>query len=280
MNRLLERSLGRMHTSYIDLYFIHGMRSLNELNNQTRKWVEKTKAEGKIRLFGFSAHRNMEQLLRGSAKLGWIDGIMFTYNFRNMHTPAMQAAVQACAKAGIGLTAMKTQAKSSWYDWSNATPEGRNLAEKFRKKGWSEEQAKLKAVWLTPHISSICSQMDTMRLLKANVDAAVDPTPMSSEEDRLLHRYACATSSQYCAGCSHICEGALTAQVPVSSIMRYHMYCRGYGRADLAKTKFADLPDHVRRNMASVDYSNAEALCPRRMPIARLMHEALEDYAS
>ncbi len=278
LSRLLDRSLKRLNTGYIDLYFIHGMSSLNELNDQTRQWVQKAKAEGKIRLFGFSTHRNMEQLLLGAAKLGWIDGIMLTYNFRNMYTAGMQRSVEACVKAGIGLTAMKTQAESSWYDWSKSTKEGKALAEKFREKGWTEEQAKLKAVWQNPHIASICSQMDSMKLLKANMEAAVDPTPMSSEEERLLQQYACATGSEYCTGCGRICESILTAQVPVSSIMRYHMYCRGYGRPDWAREKFAALPQHVRSQMATIDYTEAEARCPQGMPIARLMREAIESY--
>jgi hypothetical protein len=44
------------------------------------------------------------------ARLGWIDGIMASYNYRLMHTPAMKKAADACIQAGIGLTAMKTQA--------------------------------------------------------------------------------------------------------------------------------------------------------------------------
>jgi hypothetical protein len=279
MSKLLERSLERLNTPYIDLYFIHGMKTIDELSDQTRQWVEKKKAEGKIRLFGFSTHRNMEALLQGAAKLGWIDGIMLSYNFRNMRTEAMQAAVAACVQAGIGLTAMKTQAKDSWYDWSKSTAEGKALAEQFRKKGWTEEQAKLKAVWQNPRIASICSQMDSMRLLKANVDAAIDPTPLTAEEVHLFEQYACATGSHYCTGCGHICEAVLSAQIPVSDVMRYHMYCRGYGRADWAREQLSTLPETLRQQMREVDYSAAEARCPQRMPIGRLMREALEFYA-
>ena len=109
MSKLLERSLDRLQTDYIDLYFVHGISSIGELDDQTRLWAEKRKAEGKIRLFGFSTHSNMEDCLLEAAKLGWIDGIMMTYNFRLMHTDRMRRAVDECVAAGIGLTAMKTQ---------------------------------------------------------------------------------------------------------------------------------------------------------------------------
>ena len=82
-----------------------------QLTKAVKAWAEKAKADGKIRFFGFSTHKNMEASLLEGAKLGWIDGIMTTYNYRLMNTDDMKRAVEACTKAGIGLTAMKTQAK-------------------------------------------------------------------------------------------------------------------------------------------------------------------------
>ena len=113
MTKLLNQSLERMKTETIDLYFVHGIRGIDELNQETKAWAEKAKAAGKIKFFGFSTHSNMEECLLAAAKLGWIDGIMMTYNFRLMHQEAMKSAVDACVKAGIGLTAMKTQGGGS-----------------------------------------------------------------------------------------------------------------------------------------------------------------------
>jgi hypothetical protein len=39
-------------------------------------------------------------------------------------------------------------------------------------------------VWQNPHIASICSQMDSMRLLKANADGGLDPTAAESALSR------------------------------------------------------------------------------------------------
>lgn len=279
ISRLLDRSLERMNTTYIDLYFIHGVSSIDELNHQTRRWAAKAKAQKKIRLFGFSTHRNMEQLLFDAAKLDYIDGIMMTYNYRNMQTQKMNAAVDACVKAGIGLTAMKTQAERSWFNLGKQSKLGDELADRFMKKGWTQEQARLKAVWTDQRISSLCSQMTSMRLLQANVAAAVNPETLSSTDMRLLQQYAQETSDQYCAGCGHICETAINHRVPVSDIMRYHMYCQSYGRADWARAQFGTLSPKVQRRLKSFDFSNAEARCPQRMPIARLMRQALEDFS-
>jgi predicted aldo/keto reductase-like oxidoreductase len=278
MSRLLDRSLERMNTSYLDLYFVHGVRDIDELNDATRRWAEEAKARKKIRLFGFSTHRNMEELLSQAPKLGYIDGIMMTYNFRNMDTAKMKAAVAACTKAGIGLTAMKTMADRSWLGLGSADKTKEKLMASITQKGFTEEQAKLKAVWTSPHIAAICSQMPNMTILKANVAAAVDDTPLSSKEMRLFRQYAAATADQYCAGCGDICEAAVGGKVPIGDIMRYHMYCQSYGHLDWARAHFQQLPPRVKQRLREVDFTDAQRRCPQKMPIARLMRRAARDF--
>lgn len=276
MTRLLNRSLERMRTDFIDLYFIHALKRVSEINNETRAWAEKAKSQGKIKFFGFSTHSNMEDCMLDAARLGWIDGIMMTYNYRIMHTGKMKRAVEACTRAGIGLTAMKTQAGGPFSMESEAES---SLIESFVKQGFTDKQAKLKAVWETPQIANICSQMPNMSILMANVGAALNEAKLSLEGSELLNRYAEETTSSYCAGCTEICEAAVGQEAPIGDVMRYLMYARSYGESDLARALYAELPAEVRRRMASLDYRPAESRCPRGLPIARLMREASSQLA-
>ena len=89
----LYKSLERMKTDYIDLFLIQAVSNVKkEMKKEIQTWAEKAKTQGKIRLFGFSVHKNMENCLTDAAQLGWIDGIMTTYNYRLMHTDRMQKA--------------------------------------------------------------------------------------------------------------------------------------------------------------------------------------------
>ncbi|MDP6044691.1 MAG: aldo/keto reductase, partial [Phycisphaerae bacterium] len=114
MTKLLNRSLERMKTDYVDLYFLHSVSNTKDFTGSKGKalmqWVTKAKAKGKIRFFGFSTHSNMEKCLLGAAKERFIDGIMLRYSYMSMNTDNMKRAVDACHVKGIGLTAMKTQA--------------------------------------------------------------------------------------------------------------------------------------------------------------------------
>ena len=269
MTRLLERSLARMKTDRIDLYFIHGISAIDEMSPAMKDWAEQAKRAGRIKLFGFSTHKNMQACLSGAAELGWIDGIMMKYDFRLRRRDDMRRAVEACAKAGIGLTAMKTMGGGPVRTGSEAELE---LAGKFVQRGFTEQQAKLKAVWQDEAIASICSQMPSVALLKANVAAALDRVPLTGPEQAALDRYAEATASTYCAGCAAHCEEA--SGLPVCDVLRHLMYLHAYGDAGLARSAFADLPAAVRAALPAADYGAAESACPHRLPLARLMREA------
>jgi hypothetical protein len=274
MTKLLDRSLEKMKTNYIDLYFVHGIDSIDELDESTKTWAEKAKAAGKIRFFGFSTHSNMEECMLEAARLGWIDGIMMTYNYRLMHTDRMKRAVDACVKAGIGMTAMKTQGGGSV---KTDTDTELKMAGQFLQKGFTDAQAKLMAVWQNPNISSICSQMPNMTILMSNVAAALNRTDLTRRDTELLNRYARETHSDYCAGCTKFCEPAVGKHVPIGDVMRYLMYACNYGDRDYAVAQFNTIPENVRMQMADLDYSQAEQKCPRKISIGKLMKKALEE---
>jgi len=279
----LNASLQKMNTSYVDLYFIHYVKTVkDELTPAVKAWAEKAKAEGKIRFFGFSAHKNMEESMIEAAKLGWIDGIMMSYNYRLMVKDEMKRAVDACVKAGIGLTAMKTQAAFTANFYASIGSETDNalkMTESFMKEGYTAEQAKLRVVWENPAISSICSAMPNMTLLQANAAAARDEKKFSEHHRRLLNRYAQATCSGYCAGCADICESAVNYQIPISDILRCSMYRFGYGDREMALELFGTLPSDMRKRLLNTDFSAAENRCPQKIQIGKILKNTIEEFA-
>jgi predicted aldo/keto reductase-like oxidoreductase len=279
----LNKSLQRMNTSYVDLYFIHYVSNVKkELTNEVKVWAEKAKAEGKIRFFGFSAHKKMEKTMLAAANLGWIDGIMMSYNYRLMVKGEMKRAVDACAKAGIGLTAMKTQAAFSanfYASIGSETDDALEMTDNFLRKGYTAEQAKLRVVWENRNIASICSAMPNMTILQANVAAAVKQNNLSRGDKLRLERFAELTAPGYCAGCANICESAVDFDIPISDIMRYCMYHHGYGDRDTAARLFNELPEDAKANILRADFRSAEKRCPQRLQIGDVLKRAFQDLA-
>jgi hypothetical protein len=279
----LNTSLQRMNTSYVDMYFIRYVSNVKkELTDAVKAWAEKAKSKGKIRFFGFSAHKNMESSMLAAAKLGWIDGIMMSYNYRLMVKDKMKRAVDACVKTGIGLTAMKTQAAFSanfYASIGSETDDALKLTESFLKKGYTAEQAKLKVVWENPNIASICSAMPNMTILQANVAAALNQKKLSRGDKQRLKQYAQQTAPGYCAGCANICEPAVDLDIPISDILRYSMYNHSYGDRDAALRLFDTLPTGVKANILKADYSKAEKYCPQKIQIGKVLKKTHEELA-
>ncbi|MFH1369759.1 MAG: aldo/keto reductase [Planctomycetota bacterium] len=271
----LQESLKRMNTDYVDvLYGVHGLNNISQLKDELRPWVENAKKKGLIKYFGFSTHSNMARNLYAASKLGWVDAILTTYNFRLTKDAGMQKAIDACHKAGIALTAMKTQ-KSVTV----STDEDKKLIEHFSAKGFTEGQAKIKAVLEDERISAVTVGMNSVSLINENVAAVLDRTKLSQQDRMVLEQYAKDTCSGYCAGCAHICDGAVPQAPYISDVMRSLMYRNSYGDKQLAKQTFAEIPAEARANLLKVDYSAAEARCPQRMPVGRLVRQAVETIA-
>jgi predicted aldo/keto reductase-like oxidoreductase len=270
----LQDSLKRMNTDYIDLYYLHEIEQMPRLNNDLRDWAKSAKDRGLIRFFGFTVHRDMTKFLNAAAKLDWIEGILVKYNWRDMQDPELNKAVEACHKAGIALTAMKVMGKGS--DEKIETEGDKKLTDHFIKRGFTAAQAKIKCVIGDKRIASVSVGMQNVKLLDANVAAALDETKLTAEDMQVFDRVAHETCSGHCAGCGEICELAVPQMPYVSDVMRYLMYYHGYGEQAAAKEFFAEIPAQIRHRLGGFDYTAAEARCPQRMPIGKLMAEAAQ----
>jgi len=262
-------------------YAPHGLSDPAQLTDELKQWAEGAKKRKLIRYFGFSTHSNTAKCLTAASKLDWIDAIMTRYSFRDIQNAEMQAAMDACYKAKIGLVAMKTVGRTSRRRGSQETEADaeKKLTEHLLQKGFTREQAAIKLVLEDKRISSACVGMQTIPILNANVAASLDKTKLTRADRKVLREYAAATCSGYCAGCAEICDAALPDLPYTSDIMRYLMYYNSYGDTDTARELFAQIPADVRSRLLSTDYSIAEARCPQHMPIGKLVAEAVRKLA-
>ncbi len=276
IEKRLKTSLKRMNTDYIDLYYgLHQCSNPAWLTDGVRKWAESAKKRKLIRHFGITTHQNMAKVLAVASKLPWVEVIMTPYNFYQMQDPEMQAAVDACHKAGIGLIAMKTQGMGQRIK----TDADKKLVEHFLQRGFTKEQAKIKLVLEDKRFSSACVGMKNVSVLNSNLAVAFDKTKLTQADRDVFSQYAKATCNGYCAGCAYICDSALPDVPYVSDIMRYLMYYNSYGEQAEARRLFAQIPVGVRNKLLSTDYSAAEARCPQHLRIHEMVTEAVSKLA-
>jgi len=272
----LQTSLKRLNTDYIDLYYgVHQCNSPASFTDELKEWTESAKKRKLIRFLGISTHENVPQVLTGAARLDWIDVIMLTYNYRLTKDKKLNAAIDACHKANIGLIAMKTQGFGQRLDLKQEATRLRP----FYKVGYSRGQAKIKCVLNDKRFSSACVGIQNTNYLYLNLAAVVEKTELTRADMQDLREYAEATCDGYCAGCANICNAALPDTPYICDIMRYLMYYNNYNAKEHARQLFAQIPASVRNKLLDFDYRPAEACCPQHLPIRNLVAEAITKLA-
>ncbi len=261
----LDKSLERLKTDYVDCYYLHGLEGTQiELLREpsVRAAFEALKKSGKTRFAGLSCHAaNLPEILALAAEVGWIDQVMFKYNFRSVDHDALQRSVDAAAKADLGLVAMKTQGGAENFPDKMA---------KLQEKGFKKEVAAIKTVWMDDRMHVVVSEMTTRSDLAENVAASREP--VTPKEARLLEEHRQSTAHLYCHGCGHLCETAAKG-VPVATVLRYLRYYETYGKREQARQLYQALPP-ISRNLADADLAAAQAACPHGLPVVDLIERA------
>lgn len=274
MQAQLDKVLKENETSFIDFLAIHSVDNINALDNDVRKWVDQVKKEKKIRFFGFCTHKNMDTCLSGASEVGWIDGIQTFYNYRMQGVKNMEDALHKCQETGIGIFAIKSMGFGVQKEIElQKLSLRKKLHSLLKRHHVSFEQAKLKAIWQNPILTSICSLMPNSAILRSNVSAAIDETPLNPDILKLLVEYANSTGKYFCCRCG-ACETINTDKIPIFDIMEMLMYLRWYGVKRWVAQKFSQMPSEIKSKIVSSDYSSAEKICPQKMPITQLMKEA------
>jgi len=260
LERDLNTSLERMGTQQIDILLLHDVRDGDELKDEIRDWAQAAKDSGRIRSVGLSTHQNMTAVIERAAELPWIDCGMVSCSYRHLREPAMERALAVAKDADLGLIAMKTQGRKSLDELEGAD---RELFAHFLAQGLTFGQAKLKVIWAEPAFASITSKMTNVALLNENLAAALDPRAFGALDRSVLEEHDRATARAACTGCD-ACAPAL----PGAALMRALMYARAYGepaRARALLRRTAIDPDEI---------AEAEALCPRGVPLGRALADA------
>lgn len=156
--RELEQSLQRLRTDHFDLYQLHSMSLMEDVDtvfgpNGAMKTFLKAKEEGKIRFIGFSAH-TVEAAMELMKRFDF-DTIMFPINFATWYAGNFGPQVLEMAKSkNMGIIALKAMAKRPWM------------------KG---AERNIKKVWYEPLLTPQEAQMGIRFTLSHPVTTAIPP---------------------------------------------------------------------------------------------------------
>jgi aryl-alcohol dehydrogenase-like predicted oxidoreductase len=188
----LEQSLRRMRTDHFDLYQLHAMTKMEDVDTVlgpggALETFQRAREEGKVRHLGFSAH-SAEAAVALLDRFPF-DSVLFPFNFSTYLVGNFGPQVVAAAqRKGAGLLALKGMARTKW-------PEGTTREQRRWQKAWYEpiDEGRFASLALRFTLAlpvTAAVPPGHQALWEMAVRVAQDPTPLSAEEERALRALA------------------------------------------------------------------------------------------
>ena len=186
IDKTFNEELSRLRTDHIDYYLMHMFTDYAEWEHLKtlgiEDWIERRKAEGRIRNIGFSYHGETEMFLKILNAYDW-DFCQIQYNYLDEHTQAGKRGLRAAAAKGIPVIIMEPLRGGKLV----------NLPDKAKEilatdsKGYTPAELGLRWLWDQPEVSCVLSGMNSEDMINENIRVASESDPGHfTEEDRKI----------------------------------------------------------------------------------------------
>ncbi len=183
----LEGSLRRLNTDYLDLWQVHSVNSVSDVNNRIKSGVFdeviKAKAEGKVKNIGFTGHVTPEAHALVLEKFGSeMEACQMPINVLDpSYNSFIKNILPSLTKMNYGIIAMKTVAGGAFW--------GGGFEGQYGKEVHVMDFIKMKDamhfVWSLP-ISTLCTGPDNADMLQEKIDLANNFVKLSEDEQEEL----------------------------------------------------------------------------------------------
>lgn len=226
---VVEESLGRMGTDYVDLVHIHSCDEVERLlDPNVHEAFDQLKAEGKARFLGFSTHTpNLSEVANAGIDSGRFDVMMLAYH-HGLWAPLGEIMSRARREQDMGVVAMKTL-KGAKH---------RGLLE-FEAHADSYAQAALKWTLSNPDVS--CAVISFFEPQHVDEYLSASGQPFTAADQAALDAYDSRIAGTYCGPHCGQCLSSCPEELPIHDVLRHRMYYEDYGWEKLALEHYAKL---------------------------------------
>jgi len=264
--RVIEESLARLGTDYVDLVHIHSCDEIDRLMSENaHEAFDRLKQEGKARFLGFSSHTpNLVQVANQAIDSGRFDVMMLAYH-HGIWPEIPDIIHRARTQQDMGVVAMKTL-KGARH---RSMPSYTSGADAY-------SQAAFKWVLSNPEVSCLVVSFTKPQHVDEYLYAS--GKSLSQGDVALLEEYDRQIVGAYCAPHCGKCLGACPEQLPIHDVLRYRMYFEDYGREKDAIQLYSSMTERLGKNAAVCAGCSAPCLgsCPIGIAIPQRMGGAHE----
>lgn len=262
----LETSLHELDTDYVDVWYLHGKNSPEDIRDDMIEAQQTAKKQGKVRFAGVSTHSGQQQLLPWLVQKGVFDVVLVAYNFSMDRS--MDQAIESAAKGGMGVVGMKVMAGGF-----RKIRSGDPLYEKLAREG--AQLAALKWTIKNANVSTTIPSMTDMDQLDENLKAMAGP--FAASDEKLLSEHLEFIRPLYCRMCGE-CNGTCAKGLPIADVLRFLTYAEGYGQFALGRENFLQLSPK-QTAVRCEDCNECTVKCPFGVQVSGRMARAQELFA-
>jgi len=268
-SRMLDESLQRLQTEWIDCYMMHGVEIpwFFDLHEVWQAYERAHKA-GKVRHFGISTHGNVKQVLQRTLEADiqgpWkIDLIMPAVSPPGYED--LREVIGKLKQRDIGIIAMKTSGQIKGPD-NVAT---KQMLQRMDELKFNKHQRCYAYMLHAPGIDAVISAIRNQKMMEENF--LVANTRLTAGQLETLRARVALETQGVCRHCNR-CEAACPHGVPVAQVLRLHSYWHHYGDRQLARELYRRLERDPARLCERC--GGCRSVCPAGIALDRVVAEA------
>lgn len=233
MERYFKEQLERLKTDYVDYYLMHMLTDVQTWEKLKQlgilDWLEEKKKSGAIRQVGFSYHGNSDMFCKLIDAYDW-DFCQIQYNYMDEHSQAGRRGLQYAHEKGLPVIIMEPLRGGKLV---NQLPD--KAVQIFQNYPISHTPAQwaLRWLWNQPEVTCVLSGMNSIEMVKDNIDTASSVTigEIGEKEEKMLQDVVAAINSKMkvgCTGCGYCMPCPSHVDIPGTFAAYNHRYSEGH----------------------------------------------------
>jgi len=198
--KLLEASLKLLQTDHVDLWQLHALDTMDDVNRALAKdgavqAMLKARDEGLVRFFGISGHTDPEVLAEALRRFPF-DTVLMAFNAADPHHLSFRKLLDLAVEKEVGIIGMKIPARGRLLQgYVPPPPEQQRGRVKADRPGTISIKEAMRYVLSFP-VSTVILGVDNLKQLEEDVAIARDFRPMSEGQLRELEARVKAIAGQ------------------------------------------------------------------------------------